>query len=91
MLVLLMWYSGRFIKGILDYIGIVLYAPSFLIVALLQGMNTAMHFTTYRTYLIVSFIFYSLVIATAQWIFYKRKKKREEIPKSSDKDRIKHS
>lgn len=78
-LVLLMWYTGGFIKGILSYIGLVLSTPSFLILALLKGITNAMHFTTYRTFLIVSFLFYSAVITLIQIIILRWKKKRRNI------------
>lgn len=74
-LVLLMWLTGSYITGPISHIGLVLYAPSFIIISLLQDTNVALHFTTYRANLIVSFIFYSAIIALIQWFVYKRKKK----------------
>lgn len=74
-LLLILWYTGRFTEGILDKIGIVLYLPSFYILVLFQGLNETMHFTTYNTELIVSFIFYSAVIALIQIVIYKIRKK----------------
>jgi hypothetical protein len=76
-LVLLLWYTGGVLKGILYYMNLVLYLPSFFILVLLKGLNETLHFTTYNTELMVSFIFYSLVIALIQIFIYKRKKKRE--------------
>jgi len=78
-LVLLMWYTGRVMKGIWDVVGIVLYAPSFIILSILRGMNEALHFTTYNMFLAVSFIFYSAVIALIQIFIYKRKKKQAKL------------
>lgn len=77
-LVLLMWLTGSYIKGPISYIGLVLYAPSFIIISLLKGTNVALHFTTYWANLIVSFLFYSVIIALIQWFVYKRKKKRQK-------------
>jgi hypothetical protein len=76
-LVLILWYTGRFIEGILYKIGLVLYLPSFYILVLLKGLNETMHFTTDSTELFVSFIFYSLLIAVIQIIIYKRRKKKK--------------
>lgn len=79
-LVSLMWYTGRFIKGPLDMIGGILFTPAFFILFLLKGPTSAMHFTTYNTYLVVGFVFYSAAIALIQILFYKRRrKKRAEV------------
>ncbi len=78
LLVLLLWYTGRFIEGILYKIGLVLYLPSFYILVLIQGLNETMHFTSDNTELFVSFIFYSAVIALIQILIYRRRKKRQE-------------
>jgi hypothetical protein len=72
-LVLLQWYTGGFIEGIRGFIGRILFTPSFFILFLLIGPTKAMHFTTYSSYLVVSFVFYSVVIALIQTIIYKRK------------------
>jgi hypothetical protein len=78
--VFFMWFISKyFAKGLLNYVGYILFLPSFLIVSLFGNINVALHYTTKETFLLVSFIFYSLVIAIAQWILYKKKKKREEI------------
>ena len=78
LIALVLWYTGRFIEGICFSIKLILGAPSFFIVALLTGMNNAMHFTTQNTYRIVSFIFYSAVIALIQLIIYKQKRERQQ-------------
>ncbi len=44
-----------------------------------------MHFSTYNTELIVSFIFYSLLIALFQIIIFKIKKKRKVRELKNDK------
>jgi hypothetical protein len=75
-LVLILWYTGRFIEGVLFKIGLVLYLPSFYILVFLKGLNETLHFTTDTTELIVSFIFYSILIALIQLIIYKIRKKR---------------
>lgn len=77
-LVLILWYTGRFIEGVLYKIGLVLYLPSFYILVFLLGLNETMHFTTDNTELFVSFIFYSLLIALIQFFIYKRRKKKQE-------------
>ena len=78
--VFLMWFISKyFVKGLLNSVGYILFLPSFLMISLFRNVNVALHYTTRETFLLVSFIFYSLVIATAQWILYKRKKKREGI------------
>ncbi len=73
-----MWFISKyFVKGLLNYVGYILFLPSFLIVSLFRSVNDALHYTTKETFLLVSFIFYSLVIAIVQRILYKRKKKRK--------------
>lgn len=76
-LVLLQWYTGGFLEGFRASVGRVLFTPGFLILFFLIGPTKAMHFTTYNTYLVVSFIFYSTVIALIQIFIYRRKKKKE--------------
>jgi len=78
LILLAIWYSGPFIKGPWFIIKLYLDAPAFIILSIVGGINYAMHFASESIFRLVSFIFYSLVIATAQWILYKRKKKREE-------------
>jgi hypothetical protein len=81
-LVFFMWFVSKyFVKGALDYIGYILFLPSFLIVSLFKSVNVALHFTTKGTFLFVSFIFYSLVIATVQIFIYKRREKRQRLEK----------
>lgn len=75
-LVLLLWYTARFLAGPLFYVKLVLYLPSFYILVFLRGVNNAVHFTTENTYRIVSFIFYLSVIALIQVIIFKIRKKR---------------
>ena len=70
-LTLLMWYTGKFLEGILHYIAYILFLPSFQIISLLRGVNRAMHFTRYSTYLLVSFVFYSLFVGLVQVILLK--------------------
>ncbi len=77
-LLLILWYTGRFTEGILDKIGLVLYLPSFYILVLFQGLNETMHFTDYSTELLVSYFFYSSVIALIEVIIYKLKKRRQD-------------
>lgn len=62
------------LKGPLNYIGYVLFLPSYLIISLFKGVNEAMHFTRYSTFLWVSFIFYSFFIALIQLIILKMKR-----------------
>lgn len=76
-LTFLMWYPVRSFGIILNYIGYVLFIPSFYIISLFKGVNAAMHFTRDRTYLLVSFIFYSLVIALIQVIILKKKRRKQ--------------
>lgn len=64
------------LKGSLNYIGYVLFLPSYLIISLFKGVNEAMHFTRYSTFLWVSFIFYSFVIVLIQIIIFNKKKFR---------------
>jgi hypothetical protein len=76
LIVLLMWYIGGSIKGLLFDIKLILDAPSFIIVAIFKGVNAAMHFTSDNTYRAISFIFYSIFIALIQIIIYKRRIKK---------------
>jgi len=71
-------YTDKYYKGFFFYVKFVLYTPSFIILAILKGLNEAMHFTTERTYYIVSFISYSAVIAMVQVLIYKRRKKKQQ-------------
>lgn len=81
LILLVIWYSSPFIAGPWFTVKLVLDAPAFIILALLKGMNEAMHFTTEAIYRVVSFIFYSTVIALIQTLIYRhRKKKRGNIP-----------
>jgi hypothetical protein len=68
-LTLLMWYTGKFLEGALHDIAYILFLPSFQIISLFRGVNVAMHFTRYRTYLLVSFVFYSFAVGLIQVIF----------------------
>ena len=68
--VLLQWYTARFLEGPLHYVNLLLYLPSFYILVLIKGVNETLHFTTYRTELIVSYTFYAFVIAIFQMIIY---------------------
>jgi len=79
LILLAIWYSGPFIRGPWFTIKLYLDAPAFIILSIVGGINYAMHFARESTFRLVSFIFYSLGIAIAQWILYKRKKKRKEI------------
>jgi hypothetical protein len=83
-LVFLLWYTGKFVTGILSYVKLVLYIPSFFILVFLKGLNETMHFTTYKVELLVSFIFYSLVIALIQVLIYKMRKKKSDHIHSFD-------
>lgn len=76
-LTFLMWYTGKFLEGVLHYIGYILFLPSFQIISLFRGVNATMHYTHYQTFLIVSFIFYSLVIALIQAIILRRKRRKQ--------------
>ena len=67
-LTLLMWYTGKFLEGVLHGIAYILFLPSFQIISLFRGVNVAMHFTHYRTYLLVSFVFYSFAVGLIQVI-----------------------
>jgi hypothetical protein len=73
-LTILMWYTGKFLEGVMHYIAYVLFLPSFFIISLFKGVNATMHFTRYRTFLFVSFVFYSFVAAVIQLIILKCKK-----------------
>jgi hypothetical protein len=68
-------YSGPFIEGPWFTVKLFLDAPAFIIIALLKGVNSALHFTTENLYRIVSFIFYSTVIAMIQILIYKNKRR----------------
>ncbi len=81
-LVLLQWYTGGFLEGFRASIGRVLFTPGFFILFLLLGPTKAMHFATYNTYLVVSFIFYSAVIALIQVLVYRRRRKKAEQEKT---------
>ncbi len=76
-LVLLIWYTSRFLEGTLHYIRLILGAPSFFILFFLKGPTNAMHFTSETTFRLVSFVFYSLIIALIQIIILKKKKKKK--------------
>lgn len=76
-LVFLIGYTARFREGVLHYLRLALYAPGFFILFLLIGPTKAMHFTTYKTFLVTSFIFYSTVIAFIQILIYKRRKSKK--------------
>lgn len=76
LLVLLIWYTSKFLEGILHYIRLILGAPSFFILLFLKGPTNVMHFTSENTFRLVSFIFYSLVIALVQIIILKKKKRK---------------
>lgn len=76
LLVFLMDYLVLFRKGLLSYIGFILNAPSYLILFIIIGPTNTLHFISDRTFLIVSFIFYSVLIALIQVFVYRRKRKR---------------
>lgn len=76
LLILLKWYTGKFIKGILSYVGFILDAPSYIILFIILGPTKTLHFTSDKTFLIVSFVFYSIFIGLIQLTIYKLKKKR---------------
>jgi hypothetical protein len=71
--VLFIKYCSRYLDGILHYMGLYLHAPSFFILVVILGPNNAVHFTRQITYDIVSFMFFSFVIAIAQIIYIKIK------------------
>jgi len=75
LIIFILWYTGRFIEGILFYIGLVLDLPAFIIIAFIEGTNNAMHFTSENIYRVVSFIFYSFLIALIQLFIHKRRNK----------------
>lgn len=68
-------YLGLYREGILHFLGLILFAPAFYVLFLLSGPTYAMHFATENTFRIVSFIFYSAVIALIQFVIFKRRKK----------------
>lgn len=76
LIVVLIWYTGRFLQGLLYHIGLVLWAPSFFVIFLLKGPTNAMHFTRDTTFLLVSFISYVIIIALIETIVFKWKKRR---------------
>ncbi len=81
-LVLLIWYTSRFLEGTLHYIRLILGAPSFFILFLLTGANYTMHFATENMYRLASFIFYSVFIGLIQIIILKfrgKKKKKQKL------------
>lgn len=73
------WYVNtdqlRATNSILFYIGAMITAPSFFIVAILKGFNYAMHFTGYYTFQIINFIFYSLIITLIQMFYFRSRDK----------------
>lgn len=83
LIALAVWYTGGFIKGVLSKIGLILFTPGFIMLMIFQvlfqgkGASEAMDDYSYEALLVVSFIFYSAVIALIQLIFYKWKKKKE--------------
>ena len=81
LILLAIWYSGPFIEGPWFSVKLYLDAPAFIIIALLTGVNSALHFTTENTYRVVSFIFYSAIIAIIQVFIYKRREKRQRLEK----------
>lgn len=74
LILLIMLYVGGSIEGVKFYVKFILRAPSFFTLVLLRGFNDTLHFTAENTFRIVSFIFYSLVIALIQLAIYKRRK-----------------
>lgn len=64
------------------YIAGTFLLPGYFIILLFkrvsEGAWGGMHNVSFRTYFIVSFVFYSAVIALIQVIVYKRRKKRQE-------------
>lgn len=74
-LTFLIWYTNS-LKGPLNYIGYILFLPSYLIISIFKGVNAAMHFTRYNTFLWVSFIFYLFFIALIQITIVKWKGKK---------------
>lgn len=77
-IVFFIWFlSGLGVRGLLFYLLAIMYMPSFLIVSLFKGPNYAMHFASFNTFIVVSFIFYSLLIALIQVIVYKLKKRKQ--------------
>ncbi len=81
LIVMVLWYTGRFIEGIGFSIKLILRAPSFIILSIVGGINYAMHFARENTFRLVSFIFYSLLIAIIQVFIYKRREKRQRLQK----------
>jgi hypothetical protein len=84
-IVLVLWWTGGFIEGIWFYVQVILITPSFIILSLIGGINYAMHFAREITFRVVSFIFYSAVIALIQMFIYKRRKKEEDEGKVENK------
>jgi len=78
LIVFLADYLILFRTGILSHIRFILNAPSYIILFIIRGVSDTLHFTSDRIFLIVSFIFYSIVIALIQIFIYKWRKKRRE-------------
>ena len=78
-LVFIFWFIFTRVgeEGILSYIGLLLYIPVFLVISVFAGAWAAMHSVSSKTYLFVSFIFYSSVIALIQIFVLKWRKKRK--------------
>lgn len=62
--------------AIISYIIFVLYLPSFLILSLIKGANSAMHYTEFNTFLLVSYFFYTFLIAAIQIYFFRKKRSK---------------
>ncbi len=69
-------YLLLFRTGVLSQIRFLLNAPSYIILFILQGVSDTLHFTSDRSFLIVSFIFYSALIAVIQLVYYRRSRKK---------------
>lgn len=72
-IVIFIKYTGGHIEGFLHNLNVVLETPSFYILVFVLGPNNAVHFTKYSTYLLLDFVFYLLVIAVVQVIYFKIK------------------
>jgi hypothetical protein len=76
-IILLRFFSEK----IVSYIGGSFLIPAGLIILLfkriLEGNWGGMHNVSFRTYIVVSFVFYSLLIALIQFLIYKRGKRNK--------------
>jgi len=82
LLLCLNWYLSRYIDGIILYIGMIIGAPGFVLLILVQmlflgkGEWEAIHNYSENIYLLLSFVSYSLIVAIVQIIIYRYKKSR---------------